>query len=72
MASRISTATEPRYLRYREICNLYCVGRNKARNMCEAAGAVSKVGKVVLIDRNKLDDYIKSLAVNPGNAQEDR
>ena len=64
MASRISTATEPRYLRYREICNLYCVGRTKARNMCEAAGAVSKVGKVVLIDRNKLDAYIASLTVN--------
>ena len=64
MASRISTATEPRYLRYREICNLYCIGRNKARNLCLAAGAVSKVGKVVLIDRNKLDAYIASMTVN--------
>ena len=67
---RISAMKEPVYIRYREVCDFYCIGRTKARNLCMAAGAVSKVGKAVLIDKNKLDAYISSLSVDAGNAEE--
>ena len=56
------TNTKKHFIRYRDMGELYSVGRNKARELAKAAEAEIKVGGVTFIDPEKLDAYIRSQA----------
>lgn len=48
--------------RIEQACARYGLGRNTMRNVAEQAGAVIKIGKCYLIDFQKVDAYMDSLA----------
>ncbi|MBP3544121.1 MAG: hypothetical protein J6J86_07825 [Lachnospiraceae bacterium] len=48
---------DKRLLSVTEFCAYSSIGRNKAMEVAEAAGAISRMGKRVLIDRVKFDEY---------------
>lgn len=48
---------DKRLLSVTEFCAYASAGRNKAMELAVAAGAVSRMGRRVLIDRVKFDDY---------------
>lgn len=49
--------SDKRLLSVTEFCTYTSSGRNRAMDMAEAAGAVSRMGRRVLIDRVKFDRY---------------
>lgn len=49
--------SEKRLLSVPEFCSYTSTGRNKAMEMAELAGAISRMGRRVLIDRVKFDVY---------------
>ena len=51
-----------RYLGIDELTEYLSIGRGSAREVGKAAGAVVKIGKRVIYDKNKIDMYIESLA----------
>lgn len=48
---------DKRLLSVPEFCTYASVGRNRAMDLAQAAGAVSRMGRRVLIDRAKFDAY---------------
>ena len=50
----------PQYIRYADIPETYGFGRSSARKIVKAAGAELHIGRMVLIDRQKLDDFIRN------------
>lgn len=48
---------DKRLLSATEFCAYSSTGRNKAMELAEVAGAISRMGRRVLIDRVKFDDY---------------
>lgn len=52
-------ATKSKYKRIEAACDLFGCGRKKMRKMALDAGALYKVEKVLLIDIEKLEEYIQ-------------
>ena len=50
-----------RFIRYREGARLYSMSENKFRELAEQAQAVHPFGAMVLIDTEKIDEYIEML-----------
>lgn len=48
---------DKRLLSVTEFCAYSSAGRNKAMELAEASGAISRMGRRVLIDRVKFDEY---------------
>lgn len=59
---RNTAAAEPKTGRIEQACARYGLGRCTMRNVAEQAGAVIKIGKCYLIDFQKVDAYMDSLA----------
>lgn len=51
-----------KYLRLNDACKCYSLGENSMRKVALEAHAVVKIGKCVLIDMKKMDNYLESLA----------
>ncbi len=51
---------DKRLLSVAEFCIYAGVGRNKSVELAEAAGALSRIGRRVLVDRVKFDKYCDS------------
>jgi hypothetical protein len=47
-----------------EACMRYSLGRSLMRETAEKAGAIIKVGRIMLIHYGKVDKYLESLAGN--------
>ena len=48
--------------RIEEACSRYGLGRKSMRETAEKAGAIVKLGRVLLIHYGKMDKYLESLA----------
>ena len=53
--------------RIEEACRRYGLGRNSMRQVAEDAGAVIRVGKVLLLNFRKLDTYFDLLSGEDGD-----
>ena len=60
MESINKTPTKQKYLRYSEACKVYGVGRTTMSKWVKISGAARKIGSLVLINTEKLDEYIES------------
>lgn len=52
-------AIEPAYGRYPDVMARYRIGLNTARKLSNEAGAITKVGKVAIVDFSKIDEYLE-------------
>ena len=52
-----------RYLNEKGLCEYTTLGRGSARNFARAAGAAIKIGKRVVYDRTKIDEFMESMTV---------
>lgn len=62
--SRNNIGIEARAGRLESACAKYGVGRNTMRQIAEQAGAVIRIGRNYLIDFQRVDKYLDSLAGN--------
>lgn len=58
----------PRLLDVKKLMEYLSIGRDSARNIGEAAGAVIRIGSRVLYDRLKIDTYIDSMGTGSREA----
>ncbi len=49
-----------RFVRYDEACEIYSVGLTKLKEMARDAGAVYKLNRLVLINLDKMDEYVET------------
>ena len=49
-----------KYVRYDEACELYGMGLTKLKEVARDAGAVYKLNRLVLINIEKMDEYIET------------
>lgn len=49
-----------KYVRYDEACEIYGMGLTKLKEVARDAGAVHKLKRMVLINTEKLDEYIET------------
>lgn len=56
------TSTQATTGRIDEACSRYGLGRRSMRETAEKAGAIVKLGRVLLIHYGKVDKYLESLA----------
>lgn len=49
-----------KYVRYEEACEIYGMGLTKLKEVAREAGAVHKLKRMVLINMEKMDEYIES------------
>ncbi len=49
-----------KFVRYDEACELYSMGLTKLKEIARDAGAVYKLNRLVLINTDKLDEYIET------------
>ena len=56
------TGQEIRTGRIQEAMARYCLGKDTMKRTAAAAGATIRIGKAVLYDFRKLDQYMESLA----------
>ena len=49
----------PRYMRYKEACQEYCLGKNKMHDLALEAGAIFKIDRAVLINCEILDRHLE-------------
>ena len=54
------TKRKRRFMRYKEACEAYCLGKNKMHNLALEAGAIYKIDRAVLIDVEALDQHLES------------
>lgn len=60
MESTNKASTKQKYLRYSEACKVYGVGRTTMNKWVKYSGAARKLDRLVLINTEKLDEYIES------------
>lgn len=53
-------AVKQKYVRYSEACKIYGVGRTTMNKWVKFSGAARKVDRLVLINTEKLDEFIES------------
>lgn len=58
-AVKSSELNDKKFYRLAEAETLYSLGKASMRRIADEAGAVLKVGRVVLIDRSKVDQYLE-------------
>lgn len=51
---------ETEFIRYKEGAKIYGMSLRKFQDFAKEAGAVYKIGKIVLINRQILDDYLET------------
>lgn len=49
-----------KYVRYDEACEIYSMGLTKLKEIARDAGAVYKLNRLVLINVDKMDEYIET------------
>jgi len=49
-----------KYVRYEEACEIYSMGLTKLKEIARDAGAVYKLNRLVLINVDKMDEYIET------------
>ncbi len=49
-----------KFVRYKEGADLYSMSQSKFEQMAKDAGAVYKLNKLVLVNREVFDDYLES------------
>lgn len=59
--------TRSKFVRYKEGCELYSMGRDKFMKLAKEAGATYKIDKLVLVNTEILDKYLESFRV-PGES----
>ncbi len=60
---RLVESGQKKFLRYDEARIIYSMGESTIRKYAYRAGAVYKIGSAVLINKNKLDEYLELFAV---------
>ncbi len=60
---RLIESGQKKFLRYDEARIIYSMGESTIRKYAYRAGAVYKIGSAVLINKNKLDEYLELFAV---------
>lgn len=60
---RLVESGQKKFLRYDEAQIIYSMGESTIRKYAYRAGAVYKIGSAVLINKNKLDEYLELFAV---------
>lgn len=53
-------ASGKKFVRYSEATEMYGMGLTKLKEIANGAGAVYKLGRLVLLDTEKLEDYIRT------------
>lgn len=61
-ARKVSLSDGVRYFGIDELSEYLSIGKGTAREIGKSSGAVVKIGKRVIYDKNKIDVYIESLA----------
>ena len=56
--STVNVYSDPTWLDIKAACNKFSLGRDSIRKIAEEAGALSKVGKRVLINADKVNEYL--------------
>ena len=54
------TKKKRRFMRYKDACELYCLGKNKMHDLALEAGAIYKIDRAVLIDAEALDRHLET------------
>ena len=52
-----------RLVRYKEGAEMYSIGMNKFQQLAKDAGAILKIGRIVLVDLDTFDKYLESFRV---------
>ena len=60
--SQIKENENSKFLRTPAACSRYGIGRNLLRQTAEKAGAAVRIGRVFLIDVDRMDAYFSGLA----------
>ncbi|MDD2438186.1 MAG: DUF6462 family protein [Massilibacteroides sp.] len=56
----IGKEIKKKFVRYKEGADLYSMSQSKFEQMAKNAGAVYKLNKLVLVNREVFDDYLES------------
>lgn len=54
------TLIDKRYVRYKDGAKMYNMGLSKFQEMAREANAVIKYGKIVLVDRVAIEEYLET------------
>ena len=57
------TMSKKRLVRYKEGAEMYSMGMNKFQALAKDAGAILKIGRMVLVDLDVFDEYLESFRV---------
>lgn len=52
-----------KFVRYKEGADLYSMSQSKFEQMAKDAGAIYKLNKLVLVNREVFDDYLESFRI---------
>ena len=52
-----------KFIRYKEGADLYSMSQSKFEQMAKDAGAIYKLNKLVLVNREVFDDYLESFRI---------
>lgn len=56
---------DKKFVRYKEGAKLYSMSISKFKEIAMDAGAIYKVGKVVLVNCKRLDNYLEGFRIDP-------
>lgn len=54
---------EKRFVRYKQGAEMYSMGMNKFQELAKEAKAVIKIDRMVLVDREKFEEFLLSFSV---------
>ena len=57
--------SKKRLVRYKEGAEMYSMGITKFTSLAKDAGAIIKIGRMVLVDLDTFDKYIESFRLEP-------
>lgn len=57
---------QKKFVRYKEGAELYSISQSKFERMAKEAGAIYKLGKVVLVSCNIFEDYLETFRLKGG------
>ena len=56
-----------RFVRYDEACEIYSMGLTKLKEIARDAGAMYKLNRLVLINLDKMDEYVETFIMARAN-----
>lgn len=56
---------DKRYVRYTEGCEIYSIGQSTFEKYAKASGACIKLGKLVLVDCAKFEEFLEGFRLEP-------